>query len=122
MELYRPVTQNEYDAIAAGGFVGFPVQRADRPLLTLLLSCEGAKQIARHMHMPEGSGKVYVLRCMVEDAYIRQFPVQNTEDAQRRALWLAAEETEILNQHLIGRIQVMDHYEPAPDERDIFFV
>lgn len=122
MELYRPVTQEEYEAIEAKDFLGFPAHTADRPLLTLLLSCEGAKQIARHLHMPDGDGKVYVLSCMVDDAYIRQFPVHNGENAQRRALWLAAEETEILNQHLIGRIRVLEYYQPSPDERDVFFV
>lgn len=122
MELYRPVTQQEYEAIAALDFGGFPKQQADRPLLTLLLSCEGAKQIARHLHMPDGDGHVYVLGCMVDDAYIRQFPVQNIEDIQRRALWLAAEETEIFNQHLIGKIRVIEQYRPAPEERDVFFV
>lgn len=122
MELYRPVTRQEYEAIAALDFSGFPKQQAERPLLTLLLSCEGAKQIARHLYMPDGDGSVYVLGCMVEDAYIRQFPVQNIEDIQRRALWLAAEETEILNQHLIGKIRVIEQFHPSPGERDVFFV
>ncbi len=122
MELYRPVTVQEYEAIAAKDFAGFPKQRNDRPLLTLLLSYEGAKQIARHLHTPTGEDDVYVLSCMVDDAYIRQFPVQNAGDINRRALWLAAEETDIFNQHLIGKIQVVEHFQPAPEERDVFFV
>lgn len=121
MELYRPVTNQEYDAIAAKDFAGFPKQ-SDKPLLALLLSYEGAKQIARHLHMPDGDRDVYVLSCLVDDAYIRQFPVQNADDINHRALWLAADETDILNQHLIGKIHVVEHFQPAPGERDTFFV
>lgn len=121
MELYRPVTNQEYNAIAAKDFAGFPRQD-DKPLLTLLLSCEGAMQIARHLHMPDGDRDVYVLSILVDDAYIRQFPVQNADDNYRRALWLAADETDILNQHLIGKIRVVEHFQPAPSECDTFFV
>ncbi len=121
MELYRPVTNQEYEAIAAKDFAGFPKQ-AEKPLLTLLLSFEGATQIARHLHMPDAERDVYLLSCLVDDAYIRQFPVQNADDINRRALWLAAEETDIFNQHLIGKIRVVEHFQPAPEERDVFFV
>ncbi len=122
MELYRPVTQPEYELIKQKEFSGFPPRSEAQPLLTMLLSCEGARQIAKHLYTPNGNDAVYVLGCMVDDAYIRQFPVQNAHEPDRRAIWIAAEETEIFNQHLIGKIRLMELFQPDPEERDIFFV
>ena len=122
MELYRPLNAEEYRAVEARCFRGFPPRAEDQPLFTALLSEEGASQIARHMRIAkESENVVYVVSFLVEDAYIRQFPVQHMEERDRRALWLPAEEVDILNQHLIGNIRVVAAYQIDRAHGEVFF-
>ena len=123
MELFRPVSAEEYAAIEKLEFKGFPPRAAEQPLFTALLSQEGASQIARRMRVDKQTGgdTAYVVGFLVEDAYIRQFPVQHTEDPERRALWIPAEEIDILNQHLIGKIRVLKQFEIDRTASDVFF-
>ena len=64
---------------------------------------------------------VYVVGFLVEDAYIRQFSVQNSDQPERSALWIPAEEIDILNQHLIGDIRVLASYEIDRADGEVFF-
>ncbi len=122
MELYRPMTANEYRELEARSFRGFPPRQEEQPIFTALLSEEGASQIARHMRISKGiENKVYVVGFLVEDAYIRQFPVQHARERSRNALWIPADELDILNQHLIGNIRVLASYEIARADGELFF-
>lgn len=122
MELYRPICAEEYQEIQTMHFRGFPRRTEDQPLFTALLSQEGASQIASRMRVAKQSNPtVYVVSFLVDDAYIRQFPVQHTEERDRRALWIPAEEIDILNQHLIGEIRVLASYEVNRSDGDTFF-
>ena len=123
MELYRPISADEYAALKEKDFSGFPPRDAGQPLLTALLSQEGASQIARHMRVDKQTedNTVYVVGFLVEDPYIRQFPVQHAGETDRRALWIPAEEVEILNQHLIGKIRVLEQFQLDRTVGDVFF-
>ena len=122
MELYRPISAEEYREVEALQFHRFPPRSAEQPLFAALLSEEGASQIARRMRIAKQSDNTaYVVSFLVDDAYIRQFPVQHATDQDRRALWIPAEEMEILNQHLIGNIRVLAAYEIDRSDGDVFF-
>ena len=122
MELYRPLNADEYHAVEASSFRAFPPRAAEQPLFTALLSEEGASQIARHMRIAKDCDNVvYVVKFLVEDAYIRQFPVQHVQERTRRALWIPADELDILNQHLIGDIRVLASYEIDRADGEVFF-
>ena len=122
MELYRPLNAEEYQELEARRFHGFPPRAAEQPLFTALLSEEGASQIARHMRIAKQSDNmVYVVSFLVEDSYIRQFPVQYREKPEYSALWIPAEETEILNQHIIGKIRLVTSYMIDREDCDVFF-
>lgn len=123
MELYRPVTTSEYKAIEAKSFAGFPrSEKGKQQMFTALLSESGATEIARRMKTAPGDGDViYLMRFMVDDAYIRQFPIQNAESEERRAIWIAADEIDILNQHIIGKISVVESFRSDPMHSDTFF-
>lgn len=122
MELFRPVTESEYQAIAEAEFLAFPQCPVAQATFTALLAEDGAVEIARHMKTAPGEGEtVYVLRFLVEDSYIRQFPIQNTDEPNRQAIWLDAEALALLNQHLIGKINVVEAFDCRPAARDTFF-
>ncbi len=122
MELYRPVSEAEFKEVEALKFSGFPRCEKTRPLFTALLSESGALDIAKRMKItPDQGSSVYLLRFLAEDSFIRQFPVQNADEPERQALWLNAEELDILNQHLIGKISVVGEFRSDPASRDTFF-
>lgn len=123
MELFRPISAEEYAAIEKMEFKGFPPRGDGQQLFTALLSQEGASQIARRMRVDKQTADdtAYVVGFLVEDAYIRQFAVQHTEEPERRALWIPAEEIDILNQHLIGKIRVLDTFALDRSVGDVFF-
>ena len=122
MELYRPLNADEYHEVEARSFRGFPPRAEEQPLFTALLSEEGASQIARHMRIAKDCDNiVYVVKFLVEDAYIRQFPVQHANERNRRALWIPADEVDILNQHLIGKIRLIASYQIDRSDGEVFF-
>ena len=123
MELYRPLSAEDYRQIETLEFSGFPPRSDGQPLFTALLSREGAAGIARRMKIEkQAEHTVYVVGFLVEDAYIRQFPVQNSDQPERSALWIPAEEIDILNQHLVGKIRMLDRFTIDRAEGDTFFV
>lgn len=122
MELYRPLSAEEYRAVEEKGFTGFPPRSEEQPLFTALLSEEGATQIARHMRIAKtAENLIYVVSFLVDDAYIRQFPVQHANERNRRALWIPADEVDILNQHLIGKIRLIASYQIDRSDGEVFF-
>lgn len=122
MELYRPMNAEEYQELEARSFRGFPPRDSCQPLFTALLSAEGASQIARHLRIAKANdNRAYVVSFLVDDAYIRQFPVQHAHEHTRRALWIPAEEVDILNQHLIGDIRVLASYQIDREDGEVFF-
>lgn len=122
MVLYRPICEAEFSEVKAREFRSFPPRPAEQPLFTALLSEEGASRIASRMRVEDHrENKVYVVSFLVDDAYIRQFPVQDTDQHDSRALWIPAEEMEILNQHLIGDIRVLAQYQIDREDGDLFF-
>lgn len=122
MELYRPISSAEFHEIEERRFEGFPPRAEEQPILTVLLSQEGAREIARRMRVEKPrENKVYVVSFLVEDAYIRQFPVQSSEKPEFSTLWIPAEEIDILNQHIIGKIRLITSYQIDREDCDVFF-
>ena len=122
MELYRPISEEEYRGVEERNFRGFPPREQGQQLFTALLSAEGASLIARRMRFEKAPhNTVYVVSFMVEDSYIRQYPVQHADQRDSRALWIPAEEVDCLNQHLVGEIRLVAKYETDRADADLFF-
>lgn len=122
MELYRPMSAEEYKAVAAKEFRGFPPRTEEQPLFAALLSQTGAERIAKHMRIEKrAEHTAYVVSFLVEDSFIRQFPVQHDDEPDYRAVWIPAEDVELLNQHLIGKIRMLERFTVDRADGDVFF-
>lgn len=120
MELYRPLDTDEFRAVEESGFKKFPARTGKQPLFTVLLSEEGASRIASRMRTDRTmENKSYVVSFTVDDAYISQFPVHGSDEADADALWIPAEEMTIFNEHLVGDIRLRASYEIS--RGDTFF-
>jgi hypothetical protein len=104
-DLFRPVNQPELDLIAASGWREFPPRLPEQPIFYPVTNEEYAIQISRDWNVPY-YGVGYVVRFVVDTAYLSQFPVQNVGDAQHNELWVPAEQLAEFNQHIRGQIEV----------------
>lgn len=72
MVLYRPVGHREYELIRDRGFASFPPRLPTQPIFYPVLNIEYARQIASEWNAtdPSSGYRGYVLRFVVEDAYL----------------------------------------------------
>ncbi|MDJ1468425.1 hypothetical protein QNI19_10240 [Cytophagaceae bacterium DM2B3-1] len=107
--LYRPVAQKELDLIEQSGWTKFPPRLPEQPIFYPVLNLEYARQITVDWNVP-AYGNGYVTQFAVDAAYLKKFPVQNVGGKGYDELWIPAEELEEFNQHIVGKIEVVEQY------------
>ena len=110
MILYRPVGQAEYDLIAQTDFAQFPPRLPEQPIFYPVLNQQYAHEIAEkwNTRYADSGYKGYVTRFQVDDSFVSRYPVQTVGAGYHQELWVPAEELEEFNQHLIGKIQIIE--------------
>ncbi|MFN0200232.1 MAG: hypothetical protein ACKVTZ_01855 [Bacteroidia bacterium] len=108
--LYRPVSKGELDLIMASGYKAFPPRLPEQPIFYPVTNLEYARQITVEWNLPfYGNG--YVTQFEVESAYLSQFKVETVGGEMHTELWVPAEELANFNQHIVGKILVVESYE-----------
>ena len=112
MILYRPVGQKEFELIDESGYMEFPLRLEWQPIFYPVLNIEYARQIAREWNTKdEFSGYIgYVLEFEVDDEYLKQFYIQIVGADRHKEFWIPAERLSEFNQHIIGRIKVIEKH------------
>lgn len=107
--LYRPVGQPELDLIKATGFSRFPPRLSWQPIFYPVLDFDYACKIAEEWNTnDEANGNVgYVTQFELPSVYLEQFEVQNVGGHNHNELWIPAEELEIFNEMVQGKIEVV---------------
>lgn len=110
MILYRPVGQAEFELIAQTDFTRFPPRLPEQPIFYPVLNQQYAHEIAEkwNTRYADSGYKGYVTQFQVEDGFVSRYPVQTVGAGYHQELWVPAEELEEFNQHLIGRIQIIE--------------
>ncbi|MGN7787643.1 ADP-ribosylation/crystallin J1 [Niabella sp. 22666] len=110
--LFRPVGWTEMKLIQDSGFRKFPPRLDWQPIFYPVLNLEYAQQIAREWNTNDlFSGYVgYVTRFDVHATFLSRYPVQNVGADQHDELWIPSADMHLLNQHIVGRIDVTDAY------------
>jgi hypothetical protein len=113
--LYRPVGQKERDLLARSGWERFPPRLEYQPIFYPVLTEEYAIRIAREWNTKDAaSGFVgYVTRFLVDEEFLARYPVQKVGGAEALEYWVPAEELEIFNDHISGRIEVVHEFRPS---------
>jgi len=112
--LYRPVGPKELELIAASGYREFPPRLPDQPIFYPVLNEEYARQIARDWNV-KASGAGYVTRFRIVNEFLERYPEQTVGAAIHRELWIPAEDLPKLNQQIVGLIEVIAEFRPAPN-------
>lgn len=107
--LYRPVGQAEFHLIQDSGFRAFPPRLAHQPIFYVVVTEQYATQIARDWNTKdEASGFIgYVLGFDVEEEFLSRYRIRTVGDSRHQEYWVAANELEEFNQHIVGRIRVL---------------
>lgn len=110
--LFRPVGQVELDLIAASGWTAFPPRLDWQPIFYPVVTEEYATFIAREWNTKdEANGSVgYVTRFAVDAAYLAGFETHEVGGRDFTEYWIAAEELDEFNQHIVGRIETIAEY------------
>lgn len=108
MILYRPVGLHELQLIYESGLTAFPPRLPEQPILYPVLNIEYARQIAFDWNAKIEPYAGYVTEFEVEDKYVSQFERKIVGGRQHEELWIPAEKLDEFNQHIIGKIKVVD--------------
>jgi len=108
MILYRPVGMHELRLIFESGMTAFPPRLPEQPIFYPVLNIDYARQIAFGWNTKSNSFAGYVTEFEVDDDYISQFERQVVGNQTHEELWIPAEELNTFNQHIIGKIRVVD--------------
>ena len=111
MILYRPVGTKELELIAASDYTKYPQRLPEQPIFYPVLNEQYATQIASQWNVKYNSDhKGYVTKFEIDDNYFKQFEVHIVGAKHHQELWVLAEELEVFNQHIIGKIQVISSF------------
>ncbi len=119
MKLYRPVGLKELELIEEADFSAFPPRLPEQPIFYPVLNFDYAEQIARDWNSTKADTgyRGYVTEFEVNDDYVSQFSVKTVGGSQYQELWVPADELNVFNQNIVGKIVVVASY--AQGERQI---
>ena len=109
MQLFRPVGQAVLDLIFAADYRAYPPRLPGQPIFYPVLNEKYAREIAHRWNRKSAdSGYAgYVTTFEIDDAYISNFEIQTVGASYHQEFWIPAEDLEVFNRHIIGKIKVI---------------
>jgi hypothetical protein len=109
VKLYRPIGIKELELIRAADWRKFPPRLFWQPIFYPVLNQHYAEQIALEWNTKdEFSGYCGIVTGFeVNEEHYSKFEVQNVGGTDHNELWVPAEELELFNQNIVGRINVL---------------
>lgn len=109
--LYRPVGPKELKLIEASNYRKFPPRLPEQPIFYPVLNQEYATKIARDWNVT-ASGSGFVTQFKVKSDYLAKFEVKTVGSSICQEYWIPAEELEIFNHNIVGKIEVIAEFYP----------
>lgn len=111
MILYRPVGTWELELIITAEYSAYPPRLPEQPIFYPVLNEKYASEIASQWNVKYNDDhRGYVTKFEIDDGYVKQFEIHTVGDSYHQELWIPAEELEIFNRHIIGKIQIIKEY------------
>jgi hypothetical protein len=111
--LFRPTGPHELALVAESGYRRRPPRLPEQPIFYPVTNEDYAAEIARDWNVPQ-SGAGYVTRFEVDAAFMARYETHVVGAARHAEWWIPAEELEALNDHIVGRIEVVRTFDAAP--------
>ena len=109
MILYRPVGERELRLIQESGWTAFPPRLPEQPIFYPVLNERYAREIASRWNTRDAASgyRGYVTRFEVDSGFIARYKVHTVGRSYHQEYWIPAEELDVFNTHIQGRIQVI---------------
>lgn len=110
MILYRPVGEQERIFIAKSGYTAFPPRLPEQPIFYPVLNEQSEAEIAGKWNTKDQTSgfKGFVTRFQIDDHFIAGYAVQTVGRSYHQESWIPAEDLAAFNQHIVGRIDVIN--------------
>lgn len=110
--LYRPTGQNELELVEASGYKKWPPRLPEQPIFYPVTNEEYAIEIAQKWNTKdkENGAVGYVTRFEVKQEFLDKYDIQQVGSSQHQEYWIPAEELELLNENIVGKIEVIGEY------------
>lgn len=110
--LYRPTGPDEMRLLEQADFRRWPPRLPEQPIFYPVTNERYALEITVQWNVPEyGSG--YVTRFEVSRAFMDRYEIQTVGAPHNTEWWIPAHELEALNDHIVGRIEVVSRHVAA---------
>ena len=107
--LYRPTGPKEYKLVKQSGFTRWLPRLPEQPIFYAVTNEDYARQIATQWNIPD-SGIGYVTRFEVRKSFMEQYLVHQVGTAHHTEWWIPAEDLELMNDNIVGLIEVIGEY------------
>ena len=109
--MYRPVGTRDLELIITAEYSAYPPRLPEQPIFYPVLNEKYASEIASQWNVKYNDDhRGYVTKFEIDDGYVKQFEIHMVGDSYHQELWIPAEELEIFNRHIIGKIQIIKEY------------
>lgn len=110
MRLYRPAGLRELLRIFETDMTAFPPRLPEQPIFYPVLNAPYASQIASRWNTRSGDLAGYVTQFDLDGKYAGRFEPHIVGSREHAELWVPAEELTEFNQHIQGKITVIEAY------------
>lgn len=107
--LYRPTGPNELELVKQSGYTKWPPRLPQQPIFYPVTNEQYAKEIATKWNVRD-SGVGYVTRFEVKKVFMDKYEIQQVGASYHTEWWIPAEELELLNENIVGKIEVIGEY------------
>jgi hypothetical protein len=115
--LFRPTGDSELALVAASGFRRWPPRLPEQPIFYPVTNEQYAIEIARDWNVP-ASGIGHVTRFEVQKAFMDRYATHQVGAAHHTEWWVPAEELDLLNDHIVGAIEVVKTFRAEPPKNE----
>ena len=113
--LYRPVGPKELALLQQSGFKRWPPRLPDQPIFYPVTNEGYAAEIAEQWNVKD-SGYGAVTRFLVKSSFMSRYQVQQVGAARHTEWWVPAEDLELLNDNIVGTIEVIREFGTLPGD------
>jgi hypothetical protein len=103
--LFRPTGPEELDLVRKSGFKKWPPRLPDQPIFYPVTNEQYAIEIARDWNV-KASGSGFVTRFEVRKDFMDRYKIEQVGAAHHTEWWVPAEDLELLNSQIVGKIEV----------------
>lgn len=107
--LYRPIGLKEFVLLQETNFKRWPPRLPEQPIFYPVTNEKYATEITQKWNVKD-TGVGYVTRFKVEKSFLDQYEIHCCGAAYHTEWWIPAEKLDSLNNHIIGKIEVIAEY------------